>query len=267
MLLTSGQLADFERDGYLHVKNLFSLDEIERLKTIYARMQNVAQQMETPQNYAGSYFVVEGKKIHRIVWCAGVEPQLLSISDDERLILPAAQILGSCQLNQLICQAHFKIPGDGVIFPMHQDSENRGYGTADWKDVNGGGSYLQTVLALDPMTEENSPILVWPGSHKQGHVYLEKNENRQQYVDETKIRMACMEPGDLLMFGPYFIHGSGENNSTKPRRILINGYAYPGANRRIYPGCGLGRRIDIPSKWQQKLENLDSAIFGVRKVG
>ena len=38
----------------------------------------------------------------------------------------------------------------------------------------------------------------------------------------------------LLVWHPYAIHGSKPNVSKNPRRILINGYAYPGATQRRF---------------------------------
>ena len=35
---------------------------------------------------------------------------------------------------QIINQAHFKAPGDGVDFPFHQDSVNRGVRSSEWRD-------------------------------------------------------------------------------------------------------------------------------------
>jgi hypothetical protein len=53
-----------------------------------------------------------------------------------------------------------------------------------------------------------------------------------------------------LFFGPYTAHASFENTSDRYRRILINGYAFPGANRRIYPGDGAGRRLTVANEWR-----------------
>jgi ectoine hydroxylase-related dioxygenase (phytanoyl-CoA dioxygenase family) len=52
-----------------------------------------------------------------------------------------------------------------------------------------------------------------------------------------------MSAGSVLLFGPYSVHGSQPNTSARPRRTFINGYAYPGANARIYPGEGAGRLL------------------------
>jgi hypothetical protein len=43
--------------------------------------------------------------------------------------------------------------------------------------------------------------------------------------------------------GPYTVHGSGPSTSANPRRVLINGYACPGADRLVYPGSGTGRDL------------------------
>ena len=97
---------------------------------------------------------------------------LLAYGKDHRLLGMASQLLGSNEMNQLINQAHFKIPGDNVAFPWHQDSENRGYGKPGWKDVNGRGSFVQQAIAIDDVTEENGPLKFIPGSCKLGHLGL-----------------------------------------------------------------------------------------------
>jgi ectoine hydroxylase-related dioxygenase (phytanoyl-CoA dioxygenase family) len=51
--------------------------------------------------------------------------------------------------------------------------------------------------------------------------------------------------GSVLFFGPYTAHASFENTSMTLRRVLINGYAYPGANHFKYPGEGSGRVLSL----------------------
>ena len=62
-------------------------------------------------------------------------------------------------------------------------------------------------------------------------------------VPEERAVTLTMEPGDVVMFGPYTFHSSEPNRSDHPRRALINGYAARGANRRVYPGRGSGRLL------------------------
>ena len=114
------------------------------------------------------------------------------------LVSLPAQLLGSRQVTQLINQAHYKLAGDGLEFPWHQDSAHRRYGGEAWSDVNGRGSYVQTVLAVDPAYSDNGPLYLIPGSSRMGHR----------------------------------VPASAPNHSTRPRRVLINGYASPGSNAR-----------------------------------
>ena len=58
------------------------------------------------------------------------------------------------------------------------------------------------------------------------------------------------KPGDTLFFGPYAAHASFENTSAMYRRVLINGYAYPGANDLNYPEIyGGGTYYGGEEKW------------------
>jgi ectoine hydroxylase-related dioxygenase (phytanoyl-CoA dioxygenase family) len=70
----------------------------------------------------------------------------------------------------------------------------------------------------------------------------------QGAVDAARAVEALLDPGDVVLFGPFVIHGSSPNTSDGPRRLFLQGYALPGANHRLYPGCGLGvaRRFDGP---------------------
>lgn len=154
-------------------------------------------------------------------------------------------------MEQLLCQAHFKRPGDGVIFGWHQDIQHRDKGGETWKDVNGVGSYVQTLIVIDEMTADSGPLMFIPGSSKWGRVdfgYHDYDNSdcallRPPQFDEDDAVTILAAPGDTLFFGPYAAHASFENTSNSYRRVLINGYAHPGANRRVYPGDGACRTL------------------------
>jgi len=167
--------------------------------------------------------------------------------------LPCAQLLGSNELEQLLSQAHFKRPHDGVIFGWHQDIQHRDKGAGTWDDINGSGSYVQTLIVVDEMTSDSGPLLFMPGSSQWGRVdFGDHNYDDPDYTprrppqfhDEDAITIIA-QPGDTIFFGPYTAHASFENNSQHYRRVLINGYASPGANHRVYPGAGSCRRIVV----------------------
>jgi len=147
-------------------------------------------------------------------------------------------------MDHLLCQAHFKRPHDGVVFGWHQDIQHRDKGNGTWTDVNGRGSFVQTLIVLDEMTPNSGPLKFMPGSSKWGRVDFEDEACAELREGEAVTILA--QPGDTLFFGPYTAHASFENKSDRYRRVLINGYASPGANRREYPGDGAGRRLEAP---------------------
>jgi ectoine hydroxylase-related dioxygenase (phytanoyl-CoA dioxygenase family) len=232
----------FHARGFFVRPDVFTAPEVEVLRRAFDRLEGAARRFSEPTLHGGASFVVHGDRIDRIVWCGAAEPVLLEVGADPRLLTLAAELLGSAEMSQLINQAHFKLPGDGVAFPWHQDSTHRRYGTPEWKDVNGRGSYVQTVLALDDVTEENGPLEFLPGSCRRGHLGLQ-NGALPADLDPSTAVAATMRAGSVLVFGPYAVHRSLPNRSRVPRRVLINGYAYPGANARVYPGEGAGRTL------------------------
>ena len=236
------EIEAFHTRGYFVRPGVFTRAEVAAMRRAFGRLERAARRLQEPSLHRGAYFVVHGTRIDRIVWCGAAERVLLDVGADPRLLAIAAGLLGSEEMSQLINQAHFKLPGDGVAFPWHQDSTHRRYGTPEWQDLNGRGSYVQTVIALDDVTEENGPLEFIPGSCRSGHLDL-VNGALPAGMDAGTGVAATMQAGSVLVFGPYAIHRSLPNGSSVPRRVFINGYAYPGANARVYPGEGAGRML------------------------
>lgn len=189
--------------------------------------------------------MTDGRAIDRIVWCGAAQPNLLKLAEDPRLLAPSSQLLGSQTMQHIICQAHFKLPADGVSFAWHQDSEHRRFGTRFWNDVNGKGSYVQTIIAIDEMNTKNGPLMIVPRSSQWGHLSLNHRKYQIEFTPQDGILTLTMEPGSVLFMGPYTVHASLPNQSNSPRRVFINGYCYPGANERQYPGKGAGRMLTL----------------------
>ncbi len=252
--LSSAQVEEFFETGFTVVPGAFSAAEIDDMRAAFDRLQETAFALGETRIYNGSQFVVQTVKkgtasvIRRISWCGAAEPVLLDYGRDPRLLKMAGQLLGSDEMVQLINQAHFKLPDDEVAFPWHQDSQHRGYGKPGWTDVNGRGSFVQEAIAIDDITAENGPLKFIPGSCKLGHLGLQDYDTQALaglFDPETAVP-ALMAAGSVALFGPYTIHGSEPNRSRHPRRVFINGYAYPGANSRDYPGDGAGRLLKVP---------------------
>lgn len=259
--LTADEVEAFQEQGFVVLQDVWSPAEVAEMREAFVRLYEVAQELRTTRLYKGSSFVLNPRDGHtavaRIVWCGAAEPVLLRYGADPRLLKMAARLLGSREMDQLINQAHFKMPGDGVGFPWHQDIQHRDKKLGDWQDVNGKGSFVQMLTALHDFTADNGPVLFVPKSHKLGRLsfvgsdYSDPAGESEGGSFETQFDVSTAVPalgpaGSVVLFGPYAVHGSYPNSSPKPRFTFINGYAYPGANHRVYPGEGSGRRLIAP---------------------
>jgi hypothetical protein len=257
--LSLDEIRDYFEIGWIVRPALFRADEVARMLTCFDELEAIAGELTETGLHRGSYFVLGEKNgrqvLRRIVWAGGCQRYLLAIGSDERLTVPCAQLLRSNAMDQLLNQAHFKRPRDGVVFDWHQDIQHRDKGEGTWTDVNGSGSFVQTLIVLDEMTPESGPLQFIPGSSKWGRVDFgdggydpsQARKRPAQFREEDAVTIAA-QPGDTLFFGPYTVHASFENLSDRYRRVLINGYASPGANRRIYHGDGAGRRLIAPAE-------------------
>jgi ectoine hydroxylase-related dioxygenase (phytanoyl-CoA dioxygenase family) len=239
--------------GWIVRRALFSADEVARMRACFDDLERVADELPETGLHRGSYFVLAERNgtrvINRVVWAGGSQRYLLDVGGDARLTVPSAQLLESDAMDHLLNQAHFKRPRDGVTFGWHQDIQHRDKGNGTWTDVNGRGSFVQTVIALDEMTPDSGPLKFVPGSARWGRIELAHaaasgTTRPAQFSEKDAVTIAA-KPGDVLFFGPYTVHASSENTSNRYRRVLINGYAFPGANRRVYPGDGAGRRLTV----------------------
>jgi len=241
-------MADLSAQGFAIVRGVLDPDEVGAIRAAFDRLLATARSLPETGEVAGARFVVDADpfRLHRVVWCGAAEPALGRFGDDVRYLQLAAAALGSRRLVQLIQQAHYKLPGDGVDFRWHQDASNRRYGKR-FTDLNGRGSFLQMALAVDPMTADNGPLRMLPGTHRLGFVAdPDTGAIPDEHLAAAEPVDVLLSPGDLALFGPFVIHGSAANRSALPRRLFLQGYTLPGANQRVYPGCGLGEPRTAP---------------------
>jgi len=243
--VSESQWRAFDEHGFFVLPQLFQADEVAAVRAAFERLYDAAQELRRTGEHHGALFVLDAPPeravvVQRVVWAGGAEPVLLALSEDARLVEPALELLGTPRCEQLLCQAHFKMPNDGVAFDWHQDIQHRDKGGDTWRDVNGRGSYVQTILLIDDMDSENGPLQFVP---REAARFDEAGRVDRASVDATRAISVLGRAGDVLFFGPWAIHGSTPNRSPRPRRVLIDGYAAPGANGRQYPGAGACRTL------------------------
>lgn len=242
MKLSDDDRRAFHEGGFIVLRGLFDEAEVAPVRAAFERLYDTSQTLRATGDHDGAFFALSAPPagpvvVQRVVWAGGAEPTLLRLGEDPRLLEPALELLGTAQCEQLLSQAHFKMPNDGVAFDWHQDIQHRDKGGDTWRDVTGRGSFVQTILLVDDMTEENGPLEFLPRDavalDAAGRLVKDGGGPR---VDALRAVRVTGRAGDVLVFGPHAVHGSSPNVSSLPRRVLINGYAAPGANGRFYPG-------------------------------
>ncbi len=273
LTLTQKQLNDFFTNGIVIIPGFFSQQEVAQALESATRLQNEAEKLAEQHTgrimYHGTQIVIDkvGDKneIIRIVWAGAAEPQLLELSRQRKLLIPVSQILDSDKADQLNNQLHYKFPNGSAVTTYYQDIRARKVFDADWQDLNGKGSFVMAVIALDSLNASDGTIYYVPQSHTRGDLMLDKMQDKTEMLvfgdlardktnDKSKLYMVAqldravpleLEPGDLVLWHPYLIHGSDPNRFTTPRRIFLNGFAYPGANSKPYPGEGSAQQINL----------------------
>jgi ectoine hydroxylase-related dioxygenase (phytanoyl-CoA dioxygenase family) len=135
-------------------------------------------------------------------------------------------------LKQIINQIHWKGRGKIGDFAWHQDCRSR---RPAWAFRNLAGAYVQTGLAIDPHTPEAGGMRFIPGSHHRGDLGMDCTTRALGTPLSDDLLAAVglsaadaidlvLDPGDLALWSPFLVHGSGENRSGHKRRFYVNGY-------------------------------------------
>jgi ectoine hydroxylase-related dioxygenase (phytanoyl-CoA dioxygenase family) len=135
-------------------------------------------------------------------------------------------------LKQIINQVHWKAPGSLGEFAWLQDSRSRRPASA-YRNL--ADSYVQTGLAIDPHGPDSGGMRFIPRSHARGDLGMDCSRKALgtamtgSTLDAVGLSEAdavdlVLDPGDLALWSPYLVHGSGANRSNHKRRFYINGY-------------------------------------------
>jgi len=136
-------------------------------------------------------------------------------------------------IKQITHQVHWKPPGAKYTsYRFHQDARFR---EGNVKDFGYLRSTVTTGLAIDRQTVENGALRIIPRSHRLGYLGLsddgpimvgqtQDEELRRAGLDPSSIVACEMEPGDLLLWTLFTVHGSAANVSSYDRRFMINSY-------------------------------------------
>ncbi len=232
--LSKEDVAEFHARGFHVARGVFDEGELALLCTGYDYILELAARADLPED------VLKGingdvhihlqpprdmpraeavRYLRKVQWPARLHSAFEAIRTSAKFPALLEPLIGT-SLKQYINQINFKLPGSAIDFPWHQDVRP----TPAFSDqVN---TYVQTIIAVDEATEESGCIYIVPGSHRFGDLKAKRYAAGQieEHVDVGSAVPCLVQPGDVLLFTPYTVHGSKSNTGQRPRRSYINGF-------------------------------------------
>lgn len=229
-------LSHYWRNGYAIIRGLFSRAEIDDIAAAADQLHAEGVALGRSFRHGNLFYNVapgaDGAPLVRMAqWPSYHQALLNRVRLDTRIARLLEPLIGR-HLKQIINQVHWKAPGSLGEFAWHQDSRSRRPASA-YRHL--AGSYVQTGLAIDPHGPESGGMCFIPGSHLCGDLGMDCSKKSlgaamaDVALDAVDLSAANavdlqLEPGDLALWSPYLVHGSGTNRSTHKRRFYINGY-------------------------------------------
>jgi ectoine hydroxylase len=241
----------YERMGYIHIKDFFSIDSIQSC------LHSKAEGFVTKEPLEGSVIRTH-TGVHKF------NPYDLLAKDEDLLQLVKGILGDKLYIHQSRINYKTALTGSGWIW--HSDFET-------WHAQDGMPSMrcLSAMIPLTENTECNGSLMVIPGSHlhfysckKEAEVSAEENFAYQKEGvppndaimeffkrSSDKIDMVKCNPGDLVLFDCNLMHVSTQNLTSKPRTNLFFVYNHI-SNKLVEPFSAskprpeeMGSRINI----------------------
>lgn len=246
---------DLERDGVARIPSVFTKREID-----LARVDAIMA-LNKPYSFPG-YGLFNGqplqvRKVDGVVFPAllffpiTVASYLNKLRLDPRMVEIVTGFLGP-NVKQLNNQVYYRFPGDNDEFAWHQDLIFR---VPKEKHPNIETGYLQTIIVLDDITEDNGAVEFIPGSHKFGDLNLATPEEAslrhfvrdslpEQVKDLPQVKYTA-KAGDVLLWSCMTVHGSQANESARTRMTYMNGFAKAECSELWYPYTKDGKTVPM----------------------
>mgnify|MGYP001408451011 CR=1 FL=1 len=221
MQLTPDQIAQYDRDGYLHFPEFFSKEEVEAMRREVSRVSRIESEMvvrEGSQEIPKIMFRMhesDGETASPVFHAAVRLPRTLGM---------AQQLLRDKDLYLHHTKVNIKAAIEGSIWPWHQD-----YGSWHLDGIE-RPTMLTMMVGLDASREVNGCLYFIPGTHVIGRVdpYFDTSTaykvwsltpaDMKRIITEYGEPVAITgKPGSLTVFDCNLVHASGHNLSSHDR--------------------------------------------------
>ena len=221
MKLTTQQLADYDRDGFLVFPELFSAAEVAALQAEVVRLKEVESDCVFREGKTRTPKIVF--KMDDPQWPTYAEP-FEALSRVPRALHTAQQILADDALYMHHYKLNMKAAIEGTVWQWHQDYMS-------WQMDGIASPDMTTMLVMLEETQQISGALYFlPGSHKLGRLepFLDEStvyklwatpaDRMKEILAEHAEPVAIVgKPGTAAIFHCNLLHASGRNLSHRDR--------------------------------------------------
>ena len=207
-------LNEFNKNGFIIKKKLFSNDEINKLINFINSNSDKENKSRNTKSSTGN--------LNLTIWNQPSDDLFGKFSTNERIVKPMEEYLGD-EVYHYHSKIIWKKPGDGG-FDWHQDYGYWYHNACLYPDM------ASCFIMLDRATKKNGCLKVLKGSHKVGRIEHGVSDTREQTADMERIKelekrhetvYITAKPGDALFFHSNLLHSSDANKSKNSRRTLI----------------------------------------------
>lgn len=243
--LTIDLIEEYESRGFIILEDVFDEDEI-------AKFREEAKRLRTEEAIKSSHYAItepSSGDVRSVFKVHDISPVYSKLASDPRLERIASYLLDD-QVYIHQSRLNYKPGFRGKEFYWHSDFET-------WHVEDGMPCMraLSMSITLTPNMEQNGPLMLVPGSHKEFAVCqgdtpadnykssLKKQEygvpsddSLKQMVEKGGIVTATGKPGSVIIFDCNTMHGSNGNITPYPRSNIF--FVYNAlSNRVIDPFC------------------------------
>lgn len=237
--MTPEQKDFFAENGYLVIENAYDRDSVKKMRReadfILELILNSSIHSGRTSHRLDATTTHDGETmVRKIQPIDDLSRYLHEIATGETLLGPMREMMGDEPI-LMEEKLNYKQPmgkalegirahPQGDAFPIHQD----------WAYYAHNGypqSIISSAICLDDCTEENGPLRIWPGSHRQAYEHTPREGFKGIHVipgslDEEGGMDVCAPAGTVMFFHSLLAHNSRNNNSGRPRRLMIYSH-YP----------------------------------------
>ncbi|HZS14074.1 MAG TPA: phytanoyl-CoA dioxygenase family protein [Candidatus Dormibacteraeota bacterium] len=230
--LDAEQVAAYRRDGFVLIPGVLTPEELAALRAESDRLLDLTVNASIALGENSPRMDVcrrgEAISLRKVQPLGDISPLIGGVLVDERLLAPLRSIL-DCDPVPMEEKLNYKqlLRGD---LPIDAEREGDSFDLhCDWSYFDHNGyprESLSVAVAIDDATTDNGCMRVLPGSHtREWPIQAAYNPLLVEgVVDGADLLHVPQPAGSALIFHCGLVHGSGDNRTALPRRLLIFSY-------------------------------------------